>query len=104
MRGGRGAFVRRRSEPSSGSVVAPLKRRPTQRAFATSEPRATGERIMLDPKETKKGGFGAFAQRDRERREAEALKSATPNGATPAAPPSSDATGGDATPGAPSTT
>ncbi|HEU5184327.1 MAG TPA: hypothetical protein VFU01_07145 [Gemmatimonadaceae bacterium] len=27
---------------------------------------------MLDPKETKKGGFGAFAQRDRERREAEA--------------------------------
>ena len=27
---------------------------------------------MLDPKETKKGGFGAFAQRDRERREAQA--------------------------------
>jgi hypothetical protein len=24
---------------------------------------------MLDPKETKKGGFGAFADRDRERRE-----------------------------------
>jgi hypothetical protein len=49
---------------------------------------------MLDPNETKKGGFGAFAQRDRERREAEALKSATPNGATPATPPASDATPG----------
>jgi hypothetical protein len=63
---------------------------------------------MLDPKETKKGGFGAFAQRDRERREAEALKNATPNGATPttpAAPPSSDSTTrSDASPGAPSTT
>jgi hypothetical protein len=38
---------------------------------------------MLDPKETKKGGFGAFAQRDRERREAEALKNESSNGATP---------------------
>jgi hypothetical protein len=56
---------------------------------------------MLDPKETKKGGFGAFAQRDRERREAEALKGVSPNGAapnTPAAPAS------DATPVKPSTT
>jgi hypothetical protein len=41
---------------------------------------------MLDPKETKKGGFGAFAQRDRERREAEALKNVSPNGVTPPAP------------------
>jgi hypothetical protein len=59
---------------------------------------------MLDPKETKKGGFGAFAQRDRERREAEALKSAAPNGATPAATPASDATGNDASPRTPTTT
>jgi hypothetical protein len=58
---------------------------------------------MFDPKETKKGGFGAFAQRDRERREAEALKNAAPNGATPAAP-TSDATGNDASPGTPTTT
>ena len=69
-----------------------------------SEPHATGERIMLDPKETKKGGFGAFAQRDRERREAEALKSAPPTGTTPATPPASDATGNDALPGARGTT
>lgn len=54
---------------------------------------------MLDPKETKKGGFGAFAQRDRERREADALKNASENGATPPgaspakAPPGSDASG-----------
>jgi hypothetical protein len=65
----------------------------------------TEERAMFDPKEEKKGGFGAFAQRDRERREAEALKTATPNGATPAAPstpPSSDSTArSDATPGSP---
>ena len=53
---------------------------------------------MLDSNETKKGGFGAFAQRDRERREAEALKGATPNRATPAAVPSNDATGSDAAP------
>ena len=56
---------------------------------------ATGERVMLDPKEEKKGGFGAFAQRDRERREAEALKNVTANDAKPAAPakpPSSDST------------
>lgn len=50
---------------------------------------------MLDPKETKKGGFGAFAQRDRERREAQdALKNTSPNGATPTsapAPPARDA-------------
>jgi hypothetical protein len=58
---------------------------------------------MLDPKETKKGGFGAFAARDRERREAEALKSATPTGATPVAPPVSDATGNGPSPSAPST-
>jgi hypothetical protein len=48
---------------------------------------------MLDPKEEKKGGFGAFAQRDRERRAAEeALKNPSPNGVTPPAPaaPSSD--------------
>ena len=47
---------------------------------------------MLDPKETKKGGFGAFAQRDRERREAEALKNASPNGVTPPASPATPAT------------
>jgi hypothetical protein len=47
---------------------------------------------MLDPKETKKGGFGAFAQRDRERREAEALKDVSPNGGKPAAAPSTAAT------------
>lgn len=47
---------------------------------------------MLDPKEAKKGGFGAFAQRDRERREAEALKDVNLNGATPPTPPSSDST------------
>jgi hypothetical protein len=56
---------------------------------------------MLYPKETKKGGFGAFAQRDRERREAEALKGANPNGGTSTAPPSSDATGSNASPKAP---
>jgi hypothetical protein len=75
--------------------------------FATGDPPATGERIMLDPKETKKGGFGAFAQRDRERREAEALKDVSPNGAapnTPDTPASSDATGSDAAPGARSKT
>jgi hypothetical protein len=58
---------------------------------------------MLDPKEQKKGGFGAFAQRDRERREAEALKNATPSAATPAPPanpPTNDSTTrNDATPG-----
>jgi hypothetical protein len=59
---------------------------------------------MLDPKETKKGGFGAFAQRDRERREAEALKGANPNGGTSTAPSSSDATGSTASPKAPSKT
>jgi len=47
---------------------------------------------MLDPKETKKGGFGAFAQRDRDRREAEALKNASPNGVTPPASPATPAT------------
>ncbi len=41
---------------------------------------------MHDPKEEKKGGFGAFVQRDRERREAEALKNTSANGATPASP------------------
>jgi hypothetical protein len=40
---------------------------------------------MHDPKEEKKGGFGAFVQRDNERREAEALKNAPPNGTTPPA-------------------
>lgn len=58
---------------------------------------------MLDPKEAKKGGFGAFAQRDRERRDAEALKNATPNnGGTAASPSSSDSTG-SGTPSGPST-
>jgi hypothetical protein len=80
--------IGRRASSNTGSGVTP-----------------TGEREMFDPKEQKKGGFGAFAQRDRERREAEALKSATPNGATPAAPstpPSSDSTArSDATPGSP---
>jgi hypothetical protein len=58
---------------------------------------------MLDPKEMKKGGFGAFAERDRERREAEALKTATPAGATPTAP-ASNGTGLDAPPSVPRTT
>ena len=62
----------------------------------------TKERVMLDPKEQNKGGFGAFAQRDRERREAEA-KNATPTGAPPAppaVPPTKDSTTrSDATPG-----
>ena len=61
---------------------------------------------MLDPKEQKKGGFGAFVQRDNERRDAEALKNTSPNGATPgtpAVPPSSDSTTrSDASPGTPS--
>jgi hypothetical protein len=53
---------------------------------------------MLDPKEQKKGGFGAFAQRDRERRDADALKNAAPTDAMPGTsdkpitPPSSDST------------
>ena len=78
-------FARERSEPPFGSVVAP----PPDTAKAAVMPHRTASdrgAIMLDPKETKKGGFGAFAQRDRERREAEALKSATPNGATPVTP------------------
>lgn len=60
---------------------------------------------MLDPKETKKGGFGAFAQRDRERREADALKNASENGATPpAASPAKAPPGTDAVPDASGTT
>lgn len=57
---------------------------------------------MLDPKEQKKGGFGAFVQRDRERREAEALKETTLSSdtAAPASPASTDATVGTA-PGIP---
>ena len=56
---------------------------------------------MHDPKEEKKGGFGAFVQRDNERREAEALKNASTTGVTPPTPapsvpagtPSPDASG-----------
>ena len=60
---------------------------------------------MLDPNETKKGGFGAFAQRDRERREAEALKSASENGATPpSASPATPPPGSTASPDASGTT
>jgi hypothetical protein len=59
--------------------------------------------MMLDPKETKKGGFGAFAQRDRERREAEELKNASPNGVTPPAP-TPPAPGGTTSPDASGTT
>jgi hypothetical protein len=40
---------------------------------------------MLDPKEMKKGGFGSFAELDRERR-AEREK-ASPNGGAPASDP-----------------
>lgn len=60
---------------------------------------------MLDPKEQKKGGFGAFVQRDRERREAETLKSTPSSGdaAAPATPASSDAPGNGAAPGTPDT-
>jgi hypothetical protein len=54
--------------------------------------RKAGERFMHDPNEEKKGGFGAFAQRDRERREAEELKNASPNGVTPPAPASAPST------------
>lgn len=58
---------------------------------------------MLDPKEQKKGGFGAFVQRDRERREAEASKDATSSGSAAAAasPSSGDATGNSTAPGTP---
>jgi hypothetical protein len=45
---------------------------------------------MLDPKEQKKGGFGAFAQRDRERRDAEKDVSSTGGAAAPASPSSSE--------------
>ena len=58
--------------------------------------------MVLDPKEAKKGGFGAFAQRDRERREAEELKNAPSNGAAPAGGPIEKAP--DASPGASGTT
>lgn len=56
---------------------------------------------MLDPKEQKKGGFGAFVQRDRERREAEEAKATPSSGdrSTPASPSSSDATGNGVAPG-----
>jgi hypothetical protein len=63
-----------------------------------------GSIIMLDPKEQKKGGFGAFAQRDRDRRDAEALKETTSTGDTaakPASPSSSDATGSGTAAGTP---
>ena len=62
-----------------------------------------GSPIMLDPKEQKKGGFGAFVQRDRERREAETSKATTSSGDTtaPASPSSSDATGNGTTPRTP---
>lgn len=58
---------------------------------------------MLDPKEQKKGGFGAFAQRDRERRDAETSKETTLSGdaATPTSSSSSDATGNGAASGTP---
>ena len=60
---------------------------------------------MLDPNETKKSGFGAFAQRDRERREAEALKNASENGATPpSASPATAPPGSTASPDASGTT
>ena len=61
---------------------------------------------MLDPQEQKKGGFRAFVQRDNERRDAEALKNTTSNGAapgTPDTPPSTDSTTrSDASRGTPS--
>jgi hypothetical protein len=70
-----------------------------------SDAGATGERFMLDPKETKKGGFGAFAQRDRERREAEALKNVSPNGVTPpGSPPAKPAPASEASSDASGTT
>lgn len=56
---------------------------------------------MLDPKEQKKGGFGAFVQRDRERREAEEAKSTPSGSSAPASPSSSDATGNGTAPGSP---
>ena len=56
---------------------------------------------MHDPKEEKKGGFGAFVQRDNERREAEALKNASSNGATP---PVQATSGGKTSPDASGTT
>jgi hypothetical protein len=59
---------------------------------------------MHDPKEEKKGGFGAFVQRDRERREAEELRIASANGATPPAVPAKAAPGSTASPDASGTT
>lgn len=59
---------------------------------------------MHDPKEEKKGGFGAFVQRDRERREAEALKNASANGVTPPAVSSPSTPGITASPDASGTT
>ena len=59
---------------------------------------------MHDPKEEKKGGFGAFVQRDRERREAEELKNASPNGVTPPASPAQATPGSKASPDASGTT
>jgi hypothetical protein len=56
---------------------------------------------MLDPKEQKKGGFGAFVQRDRERRE-EAAKGTTSSGdAAPASPSSGDTAANGTAPGTP---
>src|SRR5687767_1836832 len=98
MRGGRGVFARWRSGPPSGSVIASPSATATRRPSRCASPRRlTGERFMHDPKEEKKGGFGAFVQRDRERREAEELKNAS-NGTGPAAPrePKSPATSPDA--------
>ena len=59
---------------------------------------------MHDPKEEKKGGFGAFVQRDRERREAEELKNASANGAAPAVAPTQATPGSKASPDASGTT
>jgi hypothetical protein len=55
---------------------------------------------MLDPKEAKKGGFGAFADRDRERREQEAREAEGKAKGTPAVPPSDAADGSAAAPDA----
>lgn len=62
-------FARPRSDLPFGSVLAPS---PDGQRRTIPQARAGQGATMLDPKETKKGGFGAFAQRDRERREAEA--------------------------------
>lgn len=98
-------FARQRSGPPSESVIASLSSTVTVTALAHRETgRAIGEPFMHDPKEEKKGGFGAFVQRDRERREAEELKNASAKGTGSAASPAQTTPGTKASPDASGTT